>query len=527
MYLEAQLSIKVANTAPAPLLLRLFWSSAVVTVVSILCGVGALEVCSVDSQLPAFSDEEGRIQRFSGALQLATVANAEAENHISGAEPFRDLHRFLETSFPTIWNRLQVRKVREWSLLIKWEGRQPSLPAVILISHQDVVPATSPEAWTHPPFSGAVADGYVWGRGALDTKNSLIAMLEAVTALLDDEYVPQRTLYLAFGHDEEVGGLGARAMAAVLAEEGVHVHCIMDEGGALLVDGFPPIFSTPLAVIATAEKGMALVKVEAKGKGGHAMAPLSPRIAPASVMARIINAVDRKQPAPRLVQPSTRMLQILGSAASSRIVGFLLRHADVWPLRPIIANLVPLTGPETNAFVRTTAVLTRLWSHPQANNVVPSVVTAIFNFRLLPGENYSFPVAFLEQIAEDERKHGATVKVTPLTTDPAMGASPVASTGSRPYRLLKQAIEETLSPREGGLVVSPWLLTGRTDSSHFRLLPGAENTYRFNPMGVNRTAGDLRTVHGVDERIGVATYLRSIACYVRFLQLVLASEPSS
>ena len=120
-----------------------------------------------------------------------------------------------------------IQQVSEFSLLIFWRGSDTSLKPAALLSHIDVVPADKdPDTskWTHPPFGGVIDKGYIYGRGALDLKNNVISILHAVEQLLQEGFRPKRSLYVALGHDEEVGGSqGAAKIVERLHSEGIKV----------------------------------------------------------------------------------------------------------------------------------------------------------------------------------------------------------------------------------------------------------------------------------------------------------------
>ena len=157
-------------------------------------------------------------------------------------------------------------------MLYTWPGSNPKLQPMLLMAHQDVVavaPGTEKD-WSVDSFSGVVKDGFVWGRGAWDDKGNLMAQLEAVEMLLASGYQPQRTVYLAFGADEEIGGLrGAARIAALLKERKVRLELVLDEG-LLITDGIMPGLKQPAALIGVAEKGYLSVVLKMSATPGHA-----------------------------------------------------------------------------------------------------------------------------------------------------------------------------------------------------------------------------------------------------------------
>ncbi|KAK9821429.1 hypothetical protein WJX81_004737 [Elliptochloris bilobata] len=414
---------------------------------------------------------------------------------------------------------MEVQRVAEWSLLLRWEGRDSALQPGLCISHLDVVPAGDAGRWTHPPFSGAVQDGYVWGRGAIDVKFGVTALLEAVSQLLRSGFKPERTLLLAFGHDEEVGGLGAAATAALLQAIGTELAWILDEGGPVLQDGMRPFLpdGAALALVGTAEKGEERLELEVFGRGGHASMP--PRHGSAALdLVRALAALERSQDAPRLVEPVPALLQALGSGARGAALRWVLRSSRSWPVRAVLARVLAAEASgETAALVRSTLALTQLDTPGAAGNVVPVAARARFNARLLPGTRTLHAPSLrrarllpgdasmeprlrkrIQAILGDD-VGGQRWRLTRLSGRPA---STVAPADGRAFELVRRAAQETLTAGQA-LVVAPFLLVAATDSRHYTHLAGGRGALRFLPAALNRTAGDLRRVHGIDERLAV------------------------
>ena len=176
-------------------------------------------------------DEASAAQRLGEAVRLRTISSRSDAN--LSADQFKQLHALLQAKFPKTHAALKREVVGGLSLLYTWPGSKPELQPILLMAHQDVVPiATGTEkAWSTEPFSGEVKDGFVWGRGAWDDKGNLMAQLEAIEMLVASGYQPERTVHLAFGADEEVGGhRGAEQIAALLKERKVRLDCVIDEG---------------------------------------------------------------------------------------------------------------------------------------------------------------------------------------------------------------------------------------------------------------------------------------------------------
>ncbi len=444
------------------------------------------------------ADEGGAAAHLAAAIRFPTVAHEEPE--LFDAEAFAALREWLVDAYPAVHALLERELVGE-SLLYTWPGRDPSLSPLVLMGHYDVVPVDpgTESEWTHGPFEGAVADGFVWGRGALDDKISVVAIMEAVEALLAEGFTPARTVYLAFGHDEEVGGLyGARLVAQALEERGMgRAALVVDEGGTL-TQGFMPGVEEPVALVGVAEKGFLSLALSVRSAGGHSSMP--PRETAISILARAITRLE-EQPFPsRLDGPARWMLDAVGPrmAFPAR-----LGLANLWLLEPLVTRR--LAGrPATAAMVRTTTAPTMIQAGVK-ENVLPIKARAVVNFRIRPGETRETVTAHVREIVSDPRVE--IDPASPFSTDP----SPVSDPEGPGFRLVASAARQAV--RDPELLVAPYLVVGGTDSRHYA--SRAESVLRFVPVLIR--PDDLSRVHGTDERVATA----DVATAVRFFHALI------
>ncbi|WP_281291528.1 M20 family peptidase [Myxococcus llanfairpwllgwyngyllgogerychwyrndrobwllllantysiliogogogochensis] len=441
-------------------------------------------------------DAQALASRLSGALRLKTVAASEGVP--ADAEAFAALHAYLAEHFPRVHAELKREVVGAHSLLYTWQGTDASLRPMMLLGHLDVVPVTpgTEGAWAHPPFDGVVADGFVWGRGSLDDKGSVLAQLEAVEALLAAGEKPRRTVLLAFGADEEVGGReGAVVIAKRLQERGVRLESVLDEGGVIM-SGTVPGVSAPVALVGTSEKGFVSVVLSVKGEGGHSSMP--PPSTAVGVLARAVSRLEAA-PMPTRLQGGSR--ELFTRVGPEMPFGMRLLFANLWLTEPLVVRRLT-ASPTTNAAVRTTTAVT-VFEGGVKDNVLPASARAVVNFRILPGDSVEGVLSHVRATVDDSRVEVGTLD---FQSEP----SPVSPTDSESWRELERSLRQVFPD----VLVSPYLNVAATDSRHFVGL--SDNVYRFFPAHLRRE--DLARIHGKDERIAVTAYADAVRFYAQYLR---------
>jgi len=441
-------------------------------------------------------DREAVARRLSKAIQFKTISFQEPAD--PGSREFIGLRVFIEKSFPLVHRRLTKEIVGGYSLVYAWAGQDTRLKPILLMAHMDVVlvDPTTESAWHHPPFSGDFADGYIWGRGAIDDKASVMGILEAVENLLAKGFQPQRTVYLAFGHDEEIGGArGAAKIAELLRSRGVELEYVLDEGLNIFT-GIIPGVTASVALIGVAEKGYLSLQLTVETAGGHSSAP--PRRTAIGIISRAIQRLEARPFPSRLSGPTRQMLEFLGPEMAWYNK---LALANLWLFGPLVRKQLA-ASPLTNAAIRTTVAPT-LFNAGVKDNVLPAKATAVINLRLAPGETIDGATAHVQATIGDPN-----VKITPLPVQ--IEPSNVSDIESPSFALLHRTIRET-APQS---LVAPALLVAATDSRHYRALSG--NIFRFLPIILG--AEDAKRIHGVDERISIEDYERCIRFYAQLIR---------
>lgn len=442
-------------------------------------------------------------QRLAVALQCATVST-EDPAHTADAE-FVRLATHLETSFPRVHAELALTRFGH-SRLYRWDGAEPGAVSAILLAHQDVVPADDAQRWTHPPFAGVVDDDFIWGRGAIDDKSRVLAVLEAVEGALAAGIRPRHTMFLAFGHDEEVfGDGGAVRMAEHLRKENVRAELLLDEGG-VITDGVADGVDRPVASIMLGEKGYATIRLSVTETGGHSSMP-----GKQTAVGRLARAVARVQDHPMplrltpvisdmlarmreaMPEPRRRLLELTDTRVLATLAG------------PLVARIMA-AGPTTEALVRTTTAPTVISGGVKAN-VLPQSAEALVNFRILPGDSVAAVLAHCARVIRDI---GVAIDLVGPTSEPSRFTEPGPA-----YDL----VAELASSVVPGIVTTTGIVPGATDSRHYDGL--AVTRCNFAPIVVN--AADLERIHGTDERISRLNYARLIEFNRRLIERLAAA----
>ncbi|HEU0083760.1 MAG TPA: M20 family peptidase [Bradyrhizobium sp.] len=476
---------------------------AIIAALTILAGVLLFNVATHGSRqiqvaaVPRVQvDEQGAAARLAEAIRFQTISNF--LNPDSDAEALRSLQAHIAGSFPAFHAAAKRETVATYSLLYTWEGADPKAAPIALLAHQDVVPVAPGTAkdWQHPPFDGVIADGFVWGRGSWDDKGNLYAMLEAAEQMAKAGFRPKRTIYLAFGHDEEVGGIrGAKAIAALLTSRGVRLDYVLDEG-LLITEGLVKGLDRPAALIGVAEKGYATLVLTAHATPGHSSMP--PRDTAIGMMSAALARLEDHRLPTQVRGAVSEMFDTLAPEMKgfNRVV-----LSNLWLFKPLLLREFEKTGP-SEATIRTTTALT-IFNAGEKDNVLPGNAAATVNFRLLPGDTQASVTDHVRRTVANDR-----ISIEPFAgnADPP----PVTATSGEPYRALNRTIREIFPD----VIVAPGLMVAGTDTRHYTGI--TDTILRFTPVRAN--GDDLKRFHGTNERLGIAGYGDMIRFYRRLIE---------
>lgn len=442
---------------------------------------------------PVQLDEERAVARFAKAIQFPTISYEDSDMQDNSA--FLQLHQHIETSFPLVHQYATLTKVSEFSLVYHLPGSEPSLKPALFMGHMDVVPIDEAtlDQWHQGPFSGVVQDGVIWGRGAMDDKVSVFALLEAMELMLAHGQQPKRSIYYAFGHDEEIGGKqGAAKVAEHFRSQNIEFEFVLDEGGAI-TQGLMAGVEQPVAIIGIAEKGYVNLRLTVNAAGGHSSQP--PNHTAAGILSQAIVKIEAN-PFPTNLEFSQQTFEYVGAYTP-----FTIRMAmsNMWLFKPLVENMM-LSSASSAASIRTTTAATMLKGSSKSN-ILPTQATAVVNFRILPGDNIDYIKQRIIDVVDDPR----------VEIEAFMGNEPsvVSTTDSYGYKL----IEQTIRGLDQTLLVAPYLVQGGTDAKHFTGL--SDSIYRFMMVRLDQTT--IKQFHGINEQIPVEDYIRAVQFFYAVL----------
>lgn len=439
--------------------------------------------------------EEILAQELSAAIRFRTISR---QDGVTDDDAFASFYRWMGRTYTHI-TPYEAEQF-EWSRLYHIPGTNPALQPLLIMGHIDVVPVVpgTEKDWIKPPYAGEIEEGYLWGRGALDMKGPTVTMLHALNTKLATGFKPERPIYLAIHHDEEIGGQnGAIAIATWLKENNIRPKLAFDEGG-LIASGLVPGVERAVGMIGVGEKGYLTLEIIAPGAGGHSSTP--PRKTAVGKLARAIARLEDNPFPGGLEGPVATMYQTLGAEMS---FGQRLMFANLWLFRPVI-EAVMAEQEAADASLRTTIAPTMLEGSPK-ENVLAIKAKALVNFRIHPRDNVEGVIARVKEVIDDP-----DIEIRIPEDGWPSEPSPFSDTQGPVWRQLTTTIAEVWP----GLMISPSLTLGATDSRHYREV--SDNVYRFAPFTVTP---DLRGgVHGTNERIALSDLVPMAQFYWRLVE---------
>ncbi|XP_026571353.1 N-fatty-acyl-amino acid synthase/hydrolase PM20D1 [Pseudonaja textilis] len=441
-----------------------------------------------------------------GAVRIPTVSFSPNDQNITALEEFEP---YIYKAFPLVFSTsfIQHEVIGDYSHLFTIQGANPQLQPYMLLAHIDVVPAY-PDGWdVSDPFSAEEHDGFIYGRGTLDNKNSAMGILHALEFLLRRNYKPQRSFYIGLGHDEEVGGKkGAMKIVAELESRGVQLTFVLDEG-SFIFDGIIPKIEKPVAVIGITEKGTLDVNLTVTSQVGHSSAP--PKRTSIGILSEALYKLETN-PMPNLFGHGPEIMLFEQLAP---VFNFPLNiiMANLWLFGPLVGWFLEQT-PSTNALVRTTTAITMFHAGIKSN-VIPPKADATVNFRIHSSQSVEEILEILDKTINDKK-----VKIEVMDTFDPPHISPWDDQ-TFAVRVFRQTILDVF-PDVASVV--PGICVGNTDSRHYSSLTKA--IYRFSSVVFN--ADDLPRFHGLNERISLEDYAKQVEFFFQLIQNCDLDQPT-
>lgn len=436
-------------------------------------------------------DKQRTVECLQQLVRFKTVSDYDKQKEDD--KEFEGLVNALPNLYPLVYKTCELKKFDGRGLLYKWAGKNSDNP-VILMAHYDVV-SVEEANWEKPPFSGIIEDGYLWGRGAIDTKATFNAALFAVNHLISQGFVPENDVYLAFSGGEEVNGQGAVNIKNYFQENNITPQFVLDEGGAIVNNVFPGV-KEPCALLGIAEKGLVNLKYTVKSTGGHSSAPKPD--SPLVILSKAVAKLDKNPFKPNISEPVKQLFDTLGRKST-----FVYRmiFANLWLFKGVLYKLSKKTGGDMNALFRTTLAFTQA-EGSKGINVIPPVASFYSNSRINPLESADKVVETVKNAINDDR-----IDVSVLQ---AVEPSRISRTDTEGYEKIKNTIKAVWD----NVLVSPYLMIQCSDCRCYGDI--SDRVYRFSAMEL--TSEERATVHGNNERIRIEQIEKSTEFYIRLLK---------
>lgn len=427
------------------------------------------------------------------AQQLSRLIQAETIScdHQPDKTKFYQFQNLLREMFPSIFKKCEFED-HHGSFLMRWPGTSADDP-IMLMNHQDVVEA--PGAWKYPPFSGTIADRKLWGRGTLDTKGGLWAMLQAANELAECDFVPKHDVYFMSGCNEETDGSGAEEISRILQDRGIHFAMVLDEGGMIMHEPIGGANGT-FAMVGVGEKGCVDLKFIARSSGGHASTP--GKNTPLVRLGKFMAAVERSSIFKADISPAVTEMFKRISTTMKQPLRFVLGHPGLF--KPILLKVIPSVSATAGAMLKTTIAFT-MASGSEGFNVLPQEAWVVGNMRFSHHQGEKDSIRAIKKMAKK-------YDIETVVLEPGF-ASPLSDYHTDAFNLVEKAISAVFP----GVITSPYVMNGASDCRFMSRV--SNNCLRFAPFQI--TDEQMDSIHGLNENID----LKSLVPAVEFFKYII------
>lgn len=436
--------------------------------------------------------QKERSERYARLLAQMIQAATVSEYNQTDKSKFYEFHQLLRKIFPNLFCAAEYEDF-EGSFLLRWKGLRADMP-VLLMNHHDVVEASG--NWRYPPFSGTVSEGKLWGRGTLDTKSGLWAMLQAAEELCIQGFTPAKDIYFLSACTEETDGSGAERIAKTLEQRGLRFSLVLDEGGMILEEPIGGAKGT-FAMIGLGEKGCADIKFTARSNGGHASTP--EKNTPLVRLGKFMAEVDSRDIFTAELSPIIcNMFQKL-STTMEQPLRFILGHPNLF--RPMLLRIIPSVSASAGAMLKTTLAFT-MAQGSEGTNVLPQEAWVIGNMRYSHHEGGEASIRKVRKLAQK-------YNIETVVLDPGFSSS-LSSHNSEAFHFIEKAVSAVFP----GVICSPYLMTGASDCRFMSRI--SDNCFRFAPFQVSQQQMD--SIHGLNENIDISALAPAVDFYKYIIQ---------
>ena len=437
---------------------------------------------------PEFSKEE--LAKYGRTLQRMIQCKTISVRNSYDDTEFAKLRDVVREDFPLLHQKAQKFSFSDDCWIYKISGKNPSRN-IMLMSHHDVVDAD--ENWSCEPFSGAIIDGKIYGRGAADTKGSLCAILFAMEQMLQEGFQPEVNVYIGSSHNEELGGAGIPSALAYFLENDIQIEVILDEGGAIVDPPLGNMKCEMCAMVAVHEKGRCKVKCTATWESSH-VSLTGYKNNPVERMAGFIQEISTKQPFITRLNPQVE--EMFSQLAPYCAFPMNVLFSNLWCFGGIIRKALPKINATAGGMIGTTCAFQTV-----TGGTNEKICESTAMLRNINAEDLDKDLEAFQQIAE---KYGIQVEITHREY-----YAP-ADMDSISYHYTMNMLQKVF-PK---FPAAPYILPAGTDA--WKLTPVCNCVLRFAPTRMR--SNQLGSIHAVDENIDGSAIAEAAEFYYKFVK---------